>query len=89
LGERIPPMAYNVKAFASLGLVHRLISGVRPDAPSVVDVERVRRELVDAVADTRKGGPELFRRLLGDAARHTRAASIEVRRRLAEQWNGT
>lgn len=89
LGERIPPMAYNVKAFASLGLVHRLISGIRPDAPSVVDVERVRRELVDAVADTRKGGPELFRRLLGDAARHTRAASIEVRRRLAEQWNGT
>jgi malonate decarboxylase gamma subunit len=88
LGERVAPMAYHVKAFASLGLVHRLISGVRADAPSVVDVERVRRELVDAVADTRKGGPELFRRLLGDAARHTRAASIEVRRRLAEQWDG-
>jgi malonate decarboxylase gamma subunit len=88
LGERVAPMAYHVKAFASLGLVHRLISGVRADAPSVVDVERVRRELVDAVADTRKGGPELFRRLLGDAARHTRAASIEVRRRLAEQGDG-
>lgn len=88
LGERIPPMAYHVRAFASLGLLHRLISGVNADDPSVVDVERVRRELVDAVADARKGGPDLFRRLLGDAARQTRAASIEVRRRLAEQWNG-
>ena len=88
LGERIPPMAYHVRAFASLGLLHRLISGVNGDEPSVVDVERVRRELVDAVADARKGGPDLFRRLLGDAARQTRAASIEVRRRLAEQWNG-
>jgi malonate decarboxylase gamma subunit len=88
LGERIAPMAYHVRAFASLGLLHRLITGVNAEAPSVVDVERVRRELVDAVADARKGGPDLFRRLLGDAARHSRAASIEVRRRLAEQWNG-
>jgi malonate decarboxylase gamma subunit len=87
LGERIPPMAYHVKAFASLGLLHRLIAGVNADAPSVVDVERVRKELADAVTDARKGGPDLFRRLLGDAARQNRAASIEVRRRLAEQWD--
>jgi malonate decarboxylase gamma subunit len=87
LGEKIPPMAYHVRAFASLGLLHRLITGVNADQPSVVDVERVRRELIDAVADARKGSPDLFRRLLGDAARQTRAASIEVRRRLAEQWN--
>ena len=87
LGERIAPMAYHVRAFASLGLLDRLIGGVNADAPSVVDVERVRRELVDAVADARKGSPDLFRRLLGDAARQTRAASIEVRRRLAEQWS--
>jgi len=89
LGERIPPMAYHVRAFGSLGLLDRLIGGVNADAPSVVDVERVRRELVDAVGDARKGSPDLFRRLLGDAARQTRAASIEVRRRLAEQWNGS
>lgn len=89
LGERIPPMAYHVRAFASLGLLHRLISGVNADEPTAVDVERVRRELVEAVADARKGGPDLFRRLLGDAARQTRVASIEVRRRLAEQWNAS
>lgn len=87
LGERIAPMAYHVRAFGSLGLLHRLIGGVNADAPSVVDVERVRRALVDAVADARKGSPDLFRRLLGDAARQSRAASIEVRRRLAEQWD--
>jgi malonate decarboxylase gamma subunit len=89
LGERIPPMAYHVRAFAALGLLHRLISGVNADEPGTVEVERVRRELVDAVADARKGSPDLFRRLLGEAARQTRAASIEVRRRLAEQWDAT
>jgi malonate decarboxylase gamma subunit len=89
LGRRIPPMAYDVRSFAALGLVHRLIDGVNADAPTVVHVERVRRELIDAVADARRGGPDLFRRLLGDAARQTRAASIEVRRRLAEQWDAS
>jgi malonate decarboxylase gamma subunit len=89
LGRRIPPMAYDVRSFAALGLVHRLIDGVNADAPTVVHVERVRREIVDAIADARRGGPDLFRRLLGDAARQTRAASIEVRRRLAEQWDAS
>ena len=87
LGKRIPPMAYDVRSFATLGLVHKLIDGVNADQPTVVHVERVRREIVDAISDARRGGPDLFRRLLGDAARHTRTASIEVRKRLAEQWD--
>lgn len=87
LGKRIPPMAYDVRSFATLGLVHKLIDGVNADQPTVVHVERVRREIVDAISDARRGGPDLFRRLLGDAARHTRMASIEVRKRLAEQWD--
>lgn len=87
LGKRIPPMAYDVRSFATLGLVHKLIDGLNADQPTVVHVERVRREIVDAISDARRGGPDLFRRLLGDAARHTRAASIEVRKRLAEQWD--
>jgi malonate decarboxylase gamma subunit len=87
LGGRIPPMAYDVRAFAALGLVHRLIDGVNADAPSPNDVQRVRQELIDAVADARSGVPDLSCRLVNLQARRTRAASILVRQRLAEQWN--
>jgi len=89
LGERIPPMAYTVRAFASLGLLHRLIQGVNADNPSPQDVKTVRSALIEAVADARKGARDLSNRLSNEAAHRTRAASIEVRRRLAEQWHGT
>jgi malonate decarboxylase gamma subunit len=87
LGERIPPMAYGVRAFASLGLVDRLIENVHADEPSARDVEHVRGELIAALRDIRENGSDLARRLENEAARRTRAASIDVRRRLAEQWN--
>jgi malonate decarboxylase gamma subunit len=87
LGERIPPMAYTVRAFASLGLLHALVKGVNADSPAEKDVKVVRDALIEAVSDARKGKRDLSNRLSSDAARQTRAASIEVRRRLAEQWN--
>jgi malonate decarboxylase gamma subunit len=89
LGERIPPMAYTVRAFASLGLLHKLIQGVNADSPTPKDVESVRNALIEAAADARKGSRDLSYRLSTEEARRTRAASIEVRRRLAEQWNAT
>jgi malonate decarboxylase gamma subunit len=87
LGEAILPMAYDVRSFARLGLVHKLITGINVDAPTPADVERVRGELCAAVADARAGSRDLAARLTSAAARETRAASIEVRRRLREQWN--
>jgi malonate decarboxylase gamma subunit len=87
LGERIAPMAYDIHSYASLGLLHKLIEGVDADAPGHTDVERVRVELLAAIADARAGTPDLASRLASSAACQTRAASIEVRRRLAEQWD--
>jgi malonate decarboxylase gamma subunit len=87
LGERIAPMAYDVRSFASLGLVHKLITDINADAPAAADLERVRGELCAAIADTRAGSRDLASRLATGAARQARAASIEVRRRLREQWN--
>jgi malonate decarboxylase gamma subunit len=89
LGERIAPMAYDIRSYAKLGLLHKLIEGIEANAPGSVDVGRVRAELISAVADTRAGAPDLASRLTSPAARKTRAASIEVRRRLAEQWRLT
>jgi malonate decarboxylase gamma subunit len=89
LGERIPPMAYSVRAFASLGLLHCLIQGVDTDNPAPKDAQVVRSALIAAVADARRGARDLSCRLSSDEARRTRVASIEVRRRLAEQWHGS
>jgi malonate decarboxylase gamma subunit len=88
LGERVTPMAYDVRSFARLGLLHRLIEGVNADAAHAADVERVRGELIAAVADARASPRDLSSRLASQAARLTRAASLEVRRRLAEEWDG-
>jgi malonate decarboxylase gamma subunit len=87
LGERIAPMAYDIRSYASLGLLHKLIEGIEADAPGPLDIDRVRAELVQAITDARAGAPDLACRLASPAARQTRAASIEVRRRLAEQWH--
>ena len=87
LGERVTPMAYDVRSFARLGLLHRLIGGVDAAQPSAADVERVRGELVAAVAAARTGPPDLATRLSSPEALEGRAASIAVRRRLAEQWD--
>jgi malonate decarboxylase gamma subunit len=87
LGRTFAPMAYDIRSFAKLGLVYKLISGVDADAPRQTDVRRVQAELLRAVADTRAGARGLAGRLASPEARESRAASIDVRRRLAEQWN--
>jgi malonate decarboxylase gamma subunit len=87
LGEQVPPMAYGIRAYAGLGLLHGLIEGVSAETPDEADVDRVRTELAAAVADVRSSGDRgLSSRLTSPAARQGRPASIEVRRRLAEQW---
>jgi malonate decarboxylase gamma subunit len=86
LGERIAPVAYDIRSYASLGLLHKLIEGIDADAPGRSDVDRVRAELVGAITDARAGASDLACRLTSPGARNMRAASIEVRRRLAEQW---
>lgn len=87
LGERIAPMAYDIRSYAKLGLLHRLIGGVSAASPGPADLERVRAELIAAVADARAGARDLSVRLTSAAALAGRAASVAVRRRLAEQWD--
>jgi malonate decarboxylase gamma subunit len=87
LGERIVPMAYDVRSFARLGLIWRLIEGVNAEAPSAADLGRVRAALAEAIADARAAPRDLRQRLQSPAARTLRAASIEVRARLAAQWD--
>ena len=87
LGKTIIPMAYDIRQFAKLGLLHELITDVNADAPSAAQIARVRERLAAAIADIRKNPGDLTSRLNNAEARVTRAASIAVRRRLAEQWD--
>ena len=89
LGEHVAPMAYDVRSYARLGLLHRLIGDVSAAAPGPEDLERVRHELIAAVADARAAVRDLSARLTSAAALTGRAASIAVRRRLAEQWDAS
>ncbi|RZF27080.1 biotin-independent malonate decarboxylase subunit gamma [Paraburkholderia sp. UYCP14C] len=87
LGETIVPMSYSIASFAKLGLLDQLIDGIDADAPDAAQIERVRTVLIEQIRSARDGNRTLARRLESTAARQTRAASIEVRRRLAEQWD--
>jgi malonate decarboxylase gamma subunit len=89
LGQRIVPMAYDVRSFARLGLLYKLITGVNADAPGSTDIERVRTELIAAIADARAGPRDLRQRLQSADARDTRSASIAVRRRLTAEWDAS
>jgi malonate decarboxylase gamma subunit len=87
LGKTVIPMAYNVRQYAKLGLLHELLAGIDADAPSADQVARVRDRVAAAIADVRQHPGDLTHRLNNAEARVARAASIEVRRRLAEQWD--
>jgi malonate decarboxylase gamma subunit len=80
-------MAYDIRQFAKLGLLHELITGIDADTPSAPQIARVKERVAAAIADIRKNPGDLTSRLNNPEAKIHRALSIEVRRRLAEQWN--
>jgi malonate decarboxylase gamma subunit len=87
LGETVLPMSYDIRTYAKLGMLHKLIEGVNADSPSAVEVERIRGELIAAVSDARSSPNDLRSRLESPEAQKNRVASIEARRRLTEQWS--
>ena len=86
LGAANPPMSYRIADYARLGFLHRLLGGVNADAPDAQGLAAVRLALADALADIDVDERGLGVRLESAQARDGRAASRDVRRRLAEQW---
>ncbi len=89
LGKTVIPMSYDIRQFARLGLLHELIAGIDADAPSAEQIAKVKARLAAAIADIRVDPGDLTSRLNNAEANVHRAASIEVRRRLAEQWDAS
>jgi malonate decarboxylase gamma subunit len=80
---RVPPMAYDIDSYASLGLLWKLLKVSNPDAPTGADQSIVERALQAAFDDIRADASRGLGSRLGSVHR---AASVQVRQKLREQW---
>jgi malonate decarboxylase gamma subunit len=86
LGHQIAPMSYDIRDFAKLGLLHKLLHVGDPDNPSSTRAAQVQKELIDAVADARAGSTDLSNHFTSAGARQTRVAGLIARARMEEEW---
>lgn len=82
LAADIPPMAYDLESYASLGLLESLLEVESAESPSAGDIDKVRTVLAEALNDIQSGDTGLERRLNGT----NRGASRLVREQLRAQW---
>lgn len=81
LAATIPPMAYDISNYATLGLLENLLDISNPDAPSESDLALVKTTLQQAINDARQD-PTLKNRLGAD----NRRSSALVRERMRASW---
>jgi biotin-independent malonate decarboxylase gamma subunit len=86
LGHEILPMSYDIRDYAKLGLLHKLLHVENPDTPSPTTVTQVQQELIAAIADARSGSTDLRNRIESEGAREWRKAGWAARARMEEQW---
>jgi len=84
LAANVPPMAYDIDSYASLGLLHDCLTLANPDQPTPADLAQVRRSLRAALEDI-AGDPR--RDLASRLGAVNRQASVTVRDVLRKQWN--
>ena len=87
LAKTVTPLSYDVRDYAKLGLLYKLLHVSNPESPSAEEVSLVRNAIAEAIADARKGPTDLRNRFESDAAQTARKASRLIRARLEEQWN--
>jgi malonate decarboxylase beta subunit len=88
IAKEVPATAYDIASFARLGALHRLIDGIDAAEPDAEDVEMVRDALAEAIYSARHdGSTDLSGRFASPEARQHRDASLQVRKRLAEEWS--
>ncbi|QCR38416.1 biotin-independent malonate decarboxylase subunit gamma [Nissabacter sp. SGAir0207] len=81
LAATIPPMAYDVSNYATLGLLSTLLDIEHPDAPEAQDLAQVTGTLQLAIREARQQ-PNLSVRLGAE----NRRSSAEVRERMRADW---
>lgn len=82
LAKTIPPMAYDIEQFKTLGILSTLMKISNPDNATENDVEAVQTELQNVVERARQHGIYLTNRLDGE----NRKSSKLVRERMRQEW---
>ncbi|MBU1284869.1 MAG: biotin-independent malonate decarboxylase subunit gamma [Gammaproteobacteria bacterium] len=82
LAASVPPMAYDLDSYSSLGLLWQSLSAAQIAQPSAEDCARVEDCLSQALTDIASGSKDLRGRL----GASNRAASSQVRELLRAQW---
>ncbi|WP_029525230.1 biotin-independent malonate decarboxylase subunit gamma [Polaromonas glacialis] len=83
LAADVPPMAYDIASYATLGLLWKLVDVDSAEQPSAADVELVHGALVAALDNIKTDPAPDLRSRLGGA---NRQASTLVREKLRAQW---
>jgi malonate decarboxylase gamma subunit len=83
LAADVPPMAYDIASYSTLGLLCKLIDVSNAEHPSAADVDAARHALLAAFDDIRSDPSTGLSSRLGAANRH---ASSLVREKLRAQW---
>jgi len=86
LGHQIAPMSYDVRDYAKLGTLHKLLHVNNPIEPTESEIVEVKQAIADAIADARMGAEDLGNRMNSPAARKTRKAGRTVRALMEKQW---
>jgi malonate decarboxylase gamma subunit len=86
LAKKIAPMSYDIRDYAKLGLLYKLLHVENPEKPSEQEIRNVQGELVAAIADARSSPVDLRNRLESKGALEMRKASILVRTKMEAQW---
>ena len=84
LAAENPPMAYDLKSYASLGLIDNLLQVESATQPTPSDKHSVEQAITDALLDIQPKDTGISRRLSGEH----RQASRQVRDLLKAQWTG-
>ena len=84
LASKVPPMAYDIENFASLGLLWRSLKLQAPDAPTPADLTEVQATLKEALIDI-AADPD--RNLNSRLGAKNRQATLKVRTLLRDQWH--
>src|SRR5690606_21191960 len=84
LAATIPPMAYDIESYSTLGLLSDVLEVEAAEQPTVADIIAVKAAVNEAIQDIQKqGNVDLKHRLNGK----NRKASKQVRELLREQWS--